>query len=125
MIVRTTERSIAMPYSARATTVGNSRALSFEASLFRAHPEFGEGRFEAHVIAPGTMLVTTAAEAGPDDPDADPVLGAYLAFLEQEMIAHPEGIRPLSAEWLERALEVVEGVEVDLDEDLGDDVVVP
>jgi antitoxin PrlF len=115
-----------MSYSAKATTVGNSRALSFEASLFRAHPEFAEGRFEAHVIAPGTMLVTAVEEnTTAADVEEDPVVQAYLAFLEQQMIAHPELIQPLDPEVIARARELVEGIEPNLDEDLGDEAFLP
>ncbi len=52
--------------------------------------------------------------------DDDPVLEAYLAFLERDMAAHPEQIRPLSADGLTRARRLVGHIEVDLDEDLGD-----
>lgn len=45
----------------------------------------------------------------------------YLAFLEQEMAKHPEMIQPLSPELLVRAEALVGDLEVDLDEDLGDD----
>jgi hypothetical protein len=114
-----------MAYSGKATTVGNSRALSFEASLFKAHPEFAAGRVEAHVIAPGTMLVTSTDRVQPETDDDDPVMLAYLAFLEQEMARHPEQIQPLDEELLARIEKLVGHLEVDLDEDLGEDAYLP
>lgn len=114
-----------MTYSGRAAKSGNSQALAFEKALFRAHPEFTEGRLAADYIGPGCLLVRamTDAEAAPARGD-DPVLAAYLAFVEREMAAHPEHIRPLSADLLSRARALVADVEVDLDEDLGDDVTI-
>ena len=61
-----------MAYHARATTVGNSKALRLDAALFRAHPEFGIGEFAVSVIAPGRMLIQTIAEHANDE--TDPVL---------------------------------------------------
>lgn len=114
-----------MTYSGKATTVGNSRALSFEASLFKAHPEFAAGRVEAHVIAPGTMLVTSTDGVQPAMDDEDPVMLAYLAFMEQEMARHPELIQPLDARLLADMDALVGDMEVDLNEDLGEDAYLP
>lgn len=113
-----------MAYNGKATTVGNSRALSFEATLFKAHPEFASGRFEAHVIGPGTMLVTSAEAGGQAEDGEDPVVLAYLAFLEEQMARHPELIQPLD-DLLARSASLVAGVEVNLDEDLGEDAYLP
>ena len=54
----------------------------------------------------------------PNDPEA-PVIGAYLEVLAGQMQAHPHLIRGLAS--LERAEALVEGIEVDPHEDLGDD----
>lgn len=114
-----------MSYNGKATTVGNSRALSFESTLFKAHPEFASGRFEAHVIGPGTLLVTSAdPAAAPGGDEEDPVVLAYLAFLEEQMGRHPELIQPMD-ELLARANHLVGHIEVDLDEDLGEDAYLP
>jgi antitoxin PrlF len=115
-----------MSYTGKATTAGNSKALSFESALFKAHPEFGTGRFEAHVIAPGTLLVTSAEqEERPADDEDDPVLLAYLAFLEQQMVAHPELIRPLDMDLLAKMDALLGDIHVDLTEDLGPDAQLP
>lgn len=113
-----------MSYSGKATTVGNSRALSFETTLFKAHPEFASGRFEAHVIAPGTMLVTSTEPGESVADEEDPVLLAYLAFLEEQMERHPALIQPID-EMLARSEGLVGHIEVDLDEDLGEDACLP
>lgn len=55
----------------------------------------------------------------------DPVLAAFLDLIDRDMREHPERIRPLSADLIARAEELVGDIEVDLDEDLGDDVVLP
>lgn len=111
-----------MEYNGRATRSGNSQAMAFEKALFRAHPEFASGQLEATYVSPGYLLVH--AVGAPDDALAgdDPVLGAYLAFLEEEMAAHPGRIQPLSADSLARAEALVGHLDVDPDEDLGDDV---
>jgi hypothetical protein len=114
-----------MSYSGKATTVGNSRALSFETTLFKAHPEFAAGRFEAHVLGPGTLLVTSSDPVAEQPGESeDPVVLAYLAFMEEQMARHPELIQPLDA-LLARADELVGHVEVDLDEDLGEGAYLP
>jgi len=107
-----------MQYSGRATSSGNSQALAFEKALFRAHPEFASGPLSAQYVAPGYLLVHALGDPGASE--EDPVLGAYLAFLQREMEKHPEMIQPLSAESLAEAKELVRDVNVDPDEDLGD-----
>lgn len=112
-----------MAYQGRVATTGNSQALAFEKAFFRSHPEFASGRVEADVIAPNYLLVrAVAAEAPGEDGDGDPILGAYLAFLAEQMEANPQHIAPLSMDSIERARALVGDMEVDRDEDLGDDV---
>lgn len=114
-----------MPYTARATTSGTAPALAFSKAFAAEHPEFTEGRFEAHVIAPGRLLISAPVEAVDND-ENDPVLGAFLGFLERSMQEHPELVRPMTAGELAGLDELLEGVEVDPDEDLRDaDYVLP
>jgi antitoxin PrlF len=114
-----------MPYTARATTSGTAPALAFPKAFAAEHPEFTEGRFEAHVIAPGRLLISAPVDDSEDDED-DPVLGAFLGFLERSMREHPELVRPMTARDIEGLDEMLEGIEVDLDEDLrGADYVLP
>jgi hypothetical protein len=107
-----------MIYRGRAATTGNSQSMAFEKALFRAHPEFASGRLEAEPISKHYMLVRAVPEASEEAGD-DPVMGAYLEFLAEQMQAQPHLIRGLTN--LEAAEALVEGIEVDLDEDLGDE----
>jgi antitoxin PrlF len=109
-------------YSGTITTTGKSEAIRLEKALFRSHPEFCQrAKVEAHVIAPGTMLVSvideTAAEA-----EADPVMTAFLGFLSKDMSAVPERIRPLAATRIKKARKLTRHVKVRNDDTLPDDV---
>ncbi len=114
-----------MKYSGRATTSGNSRAFRFDAALFRTHPEFASGNVTGHVIGPGTLLVTTAQMPDAEDAEADPVLGAYLAYLEEQMRRHPELARPLTSADVRGLDELLEGVVAHPDDELDDDFTLP
>jgi antitoxin PrlF len=96
--------------------------MAFEKALFRAHPEFASGRLAADYIGPGYLLVRAVADPDEVASEEDPVLRAYLAFLARDMEAHPERIQPLSADSLARAHALVGHLEVDPNEDLGDDI---
>jgi len=110
-----------MSYVGKATRTGNSKALRFESALFTSHPEFAEGEVEADVIAPGRLLV----RAHPREKEEDPVLGAYLAFLEEQMVVTPGGMRPLAEADVAGLDDLLAGVEYDLDEVLGDEFELP
>jgi antitoxin PrlF len=55
------------------------------------------------------------------EPEEDPAIGAFLKFLEKDIIEHPDRLQSLTPEWVKSALELVEGVEINLDEPLADD----
>ena len=105
-----------MTYKGRFTRAGNSRAYAFESALFRSHPEFDSHNVEADYIGPGVLLV----RALDDDPGTsqghDPVLGAFLAFIERDMMENPASIQPLSDDLLVRAERLVGGMDIDLNE---------
>lgn len=92
--------------------------------LFHQHPEFHQkAKVRAHIIGPGQLLVSviddlqiTHEEAG------DPVFGAFLSFLEQDMLEHPERITPLENDLLQRVAHLTNEVEVSDDEVLPNDV---
>ena len=107
-----------MTYKGRFTKVGNSKSFAFESALFRSHPEFDARNVEADVIGPGVLLVRAIDPEDEPEAGADPVLGAFLAFVERDMLHNPSSIQPLSSELLARAERLVEGVEIDLDERL-------
>lgn len=110
-----------MSYSGKATTVGHSRAITFESALFKAHPEFAAGRMQAHVIGPGTLLVTTAEPMPGRDGDEDPAVLAYLSFLDRDMRAGPQQLRPIGKAAAARLRKLTRGIAVDLDAALDDD----
>ncbi len=56
-----------------------------------------------------------------DDTGPDPVIASFLTFLERDMGAHPETIRPLTANHFADAERLTAGMEVDLDEVLDED----
>ncbi len=112
-----------MPYSGRATRTGNSKAFRFESALFTSHPEFAEGDMEADVIAPGRLLIRTLSHEGEED--GDPVFGAYLAFLGEQMVANPDLLRPFTTEDVAGLDELLEGVEYDKDEELDEEFELP
>lgn len=109
-----------MIYQGRAATTGNSQSMAFEKALFRAHPEFASGRLEAEPISRHYLLVRAVPDTEAQESGEDPVVGAYLEFLAEQMQAQPHLIRGLAS--LERAEALVEGVEADPDGDLGDDL---
>src|ERR1035437_7909144 len=96
-------------YLGKQTRTGNSSGFRFESALFRSHPEFN-GAVKAHVIAPGQMLVSAMT---PSLEESDPVLEAFLAFLAKDMEDHPEKIKPLSADLMERVERLTKGISVD------------
>jgi hypothetical protein len=61
----------------------------------------------------------------PQEDEEDPVLLAYLDFLDQEMAAQPELVQPLDLDLLVRMDALVEGVDVELDECLCDEAEPP
>ena len=104
-------------YRGKQTKTGNSSGFRFESALFKSHPEFN-GEVTAQIIAPGRMLVT--AENFSQERE-DPVMKSFLASLAQDMAKNPSKIRPLSAARMKRIDRLTKGIEVDPDEDLGDE----
>lgn len=72
----------------------------------------------AYVIRDGQVILE---KAEPEDAQVDPAVQAFLGFLEREMIADPQRLKPFGGETSRRAAELVEGVEVDLDAPLEDE----
>lgn len=71
-----------------------------------------------YAIRPGGEVVLTRAQ---DAEAADPVLGQFLAFLAQDMAAHPERLQALDVALAERIQMLVGSIEVDFDEPLSAD----
>lgn len=105
-----------MRYKGRFTRIGSSKAYAFESALFRSHPEFDAHDVEADCIGPGVLLVRAVDAEEEAEPGLDPVLGAFLAFVERDMIENPSSIQPLSSDLQARAERLVGDMDVDLDE---------
>lgn len=54
--------------------------------------------------------------------EVDPIMAAFLKFLEREIARSPDGIKPLSATRIAEARELTKHVEVSNSESLPDDV---
>jgi antitoxin PrlF len=117
---RRAEASVA--YGGTITTTGKSEAIRLEKSLFRSHPEFRQkSKVQAHVIGPGTMLVSVI-DAQAVGAEADPIMAAFLSFLDREIAQSPDRIKPLSATRIAKARELTKNVVVSDEESLPDDV---
>jgi hypothetical protein len=103
-------------FSGKTTSIGNSNGFRFDAALFKANPEFF-GEVRGTVLAPGQMLVSVVPMGEqppePQDEESNPVMQAFLSFLEGQMQAHPDLIEPVSAAQMAHIAALVEGVEPD------------
>jgi prlF antitoxin for toxin YhaV_toxin len=110
-------------YHGKQAKTGNSLGLRFERALFHSHPEFN-GEVEAHVIAPGRMLVV--ADPGPRRKNAeeDPVLSSFMSFLAADMQRFPENITALDGGVMEHIGRLVRDVNTSPEEDLGDEALI-
>ena len=109
-------------YRGTITTTGKSEAIRLEKALFKSHPEFRQKtKVHAHVIGPGTMLVSVADELTVDK-RADPVMAAFLSFLAQDIARTPARVKPLGVTRIEEARVLTNGVTVDDSETIPDNV---
>jgi antitoxin PrlF len=106
------------------TTTGRSEAIRLDKALFKAHPEFRQrAKIRAHVIGPGSLLVTLdSSDAAEESAERDPVAAAYLSFIEKDMIAHPEKLQPFTEAEIERIRTLTRDVIVSDDDVIPDDV---
>ncbi len=113
-------------FSGKITTTGRSEAIRLDKALFKAHPEFRQrANVRAHVIGPGHLLVSVVedvAGSGQEDVERDPVVSAFLAFLERDMAEHPERLETMSDADFARLRELTEGVEASDEDVVPDDV---
>ncbi|WP_104019694.1 type II toxin-antitoxin system PrlF family antitoxin [Roseovarius nitratireducens] len=72
----------------------------------------------AYVIRGGQVILE---KAEPEDSQVDPVVQAFLGFLEREMVTNPQRLKAFGGETTRRAAELTDGVEVDLDAPLDDE----
>lgn len=113
----------AVSFEGSVTTTGRSEAVRLEKAFFRAHPEFHQkARVRAQAIGEGHVLVSVAEPLIPTSDEVDPVVSAYLSFLEADMVAHPERLSPFSSADLAAAHELVRDIVVGDDDAIPDDV---
>ena len=97
----------AVSFEGSVTTTGRSEAVRLEKAFFRAHPEFRQkARVRAQAIGEGHVLVSVAEPLVPTSDEVDPVVSAYLSFLEADMVTHPERLSPFSSADLAAAREL-------------------
>ena len=105
------------------TTTGKSEAIRLDKALFRLHPEFRQkAKVRAQVIAPGHVLISIVEESSPAQEEEDPVVTAFLSFLERDMKTNPKRIAALSKQALARATRLTKGMKVNDDERLPEDI---
>ncbi len=107
-------------YRGKLTRTGNSLGLRFDRALFQSHPEFS-GEVRAHVIAPGRMLVVAAEAVEPRKEEEDPVMEAFLSFLEQDLVKSPRRVKPLKSRLAARMNTIVGYLPVDPEEELDEE----
>ncbi len=106
-----------MSYKGKITTVGTSEAIRLDKDLFRQNPEFKQAaEVKADIIGPGKMLISVMENPALDNDD-DPIVGAFLAFLSNDMAKNPAAIRPVDGNVVARAKALTAGMTV-TDDDL-------
>lgn len=68
-----------------------------------------------YTIRPEGDVVLTRSQKSEGN---DPVLGAFLGFLAQDMVAHPEHLQAVDGQWVQHLNALVQVVEFDLDSPL-------
>jgi antitoxin PrlF len=81
----------------------------------------GPGDRLAYVVEGDRAVIM---KAKPTATDEDPVVDAFLAFLEHDMVAHPDRLAGLTTELIESARALTDGVEADLDAPIEGDVAI-
>ena len=105
------------------TTTGRSEAIRLDKALFRLHPEFRQkAKVRAQVISPGHALISVIGNETPPVNEEDPVVTAFLAFLEKDLIRHPGRRSRLSRTSIARAVRLTKRVTVKDDEVLPENV---
>jgi hypothetical protein len=112
-----------MSFKGALTTSGNSHAIRFEAALAKAAPEFAAttGAVRIELLGAGAALVFLEAALPAED---DPMVEAWLRFIEQDVINRPEILHLMTEAEAQEHERPVEGVVVQDDEILSDEVTI-
>jgi antitoxin PrlF len=106
-------------FSGSITTTGKSEAIRLDKALFRLHPEFRQkAKVRAQVISPGHALISVLDDEAAPVPEEDPVVGAFLGFLEKDLRTRPGRRSRLSKAALARAVRLTKHVNVSDDDRL-------
>jgi hypothetical protein len=110
-------------FAGSVATTGNSRGLRLEKAFFQAAPEFGTtgSPIRADLIGPGTILIRMDVPSPAMD-EHDPVIGAWLSFIDADVQANPGRLVPLKKADLAGLEKLVEGVVVSDEDVIPDDV---
>lgn len=107
-----------MSYLGKISTSGNSEAIRLDKNLFKQHPEFKQqAQVRVDVIGPGTMLLRVLDEQEAVE-DCDPMIDAFLSFIEKDALANPKNITPVSEKQMQKIAELTAGMDVSDDEEL-------
>ncbi|MBU6451680.1 MAG: type II toxin-antitoxin system PrlF family antitoxin [Cyanobacteria bacterium REEB67] len=107
-----------MSYTGKISTSGNSEAIRLDKNLFKQHPEFKQqATVRADVIGPGTILLQVINSVEIDNAD-DPMVSAFLSFIEKDAISNPANLTPVSAEQMAQVAALTAGVVVTDDDEL-------
>ena len=99
------------------TTTGKSEAIRLDKALFRLHPEFRQkAKVRAQIISPGHALMSVMDDDAAPAQDEDPVVTAFLGFLEKDLKTKPGRRSRLSKASLARAVRLTKTVKVADDE---------
>ena len=99
-------------YKGTITTTGSSEAIRLEKPLFKDHPEFHQkAKVVAQVVGRGVILVSLVEEPLVLQ-EEDPLMGAFLAFLEQDINNNPGGVSAFTKSEVTSLESLVSGVVV-------------
>ncbi len=100
-------------YEGTVVQVGNSRGIRLPAGFFNAHTEFA-GKVQVTVVADGAVLLsaTKTPQRKAKGDESDPVVAAFLQFMEAQMTKRPQDIVAADADQLRRIGRLVKGVKV-------------
>lgn len=101
----------------------NTETGNFSRVTERAQTTLPKGVRNALGAGPGSTLCwiiqgDVAVVSVQESEQADPAISAFLAFLEKDMITHPQHLSAFPAEMIETGRALTAGVSFDLDEPL-------
>lgn len=99
-----------MSYKGKITKTGSSKSIRLDKELFTQNPEFKQqAEVRADIIGPGKVLITVLDRPEVEEVE-DPIVGALLSFLENDLKKNPASESPLDAESVAHAKALTEGV---------------